>query len=239
MTVETIAGTYIDITRVTAPSEAEEGNTVRLGVTLTAKTDIRYAHPRVYGDGVSLLGSSRTLYSGRTNHWAFSFVMPDKDIKLTIDARYWSSVAHAWQTGDTKKITISLAAPTSTEWIEVARRYITVEAGVTPTAPTEWVEVTSTTIRASVFAAPTEWVEVATTEIGVSFILSVTQWIEVVKVEIPVALFGYTPPIPPPKECKSGEINIMGHCVPWWLVGGGIATGAAGIGVAVLKRKKV
>jgi len=225
MVVETISGTYLEISKVTVPSEAEVGAVVRAKIEITnlSNINIKSVSPRVESNDVpSWSGTAVTLYAGRSITWAYTFTMPNKSISFDVNARYWGT-DYRWHTDDTERVSVSLTEAPSTEWVNVARTILSLDTFV---SVTDWIEVTKTSLDVVAFVPVTDWIEVASTRLPVEVFTPVTNWVEVAKVTLTVkAPVVPTPPPPPPKEG-----------IPDWVIIGGAAAGAAG--VAYLATKK-
>ena len=84
--------TYLEITKVTVPSEAEAGTTVSAVIEITnvSAQDIRYVAAMVYHNDTFLWqGVNQTLWSGSKGYWVYTFIMPDATVGFDIRACYW------------------------------------------------------------------------------------------------------------------------------------------------------
>jgi len=224
MAAEVIAGTYLDISKVTVPSEAEAGTTIRAKIEITNPSSIhlKYVSPRVEGNDVpAWSGAAVTLYAGHSTTWTYTFTMPNKSVSFDVKARYWG-IDDKWHTDDTKRVSVSLAVLPPTEWVEVTRTFLDVTV-FTPAV--EWVEVTRTSLDVTVFTPAVEWVEVTRTSLDVAVFTPAVEWVEVAEAVLAVALPGVPPPPPPPPG------------IPDWAIIGGAAAGAAGVAYLATRKK--
>lgn len=104
------AGAYTDIVSISAPSEAEGGETVNIDVAVkNTWTGSFYVTITGQYNGVSISPSIDYLIidPGQTLHFYFAFTMPNHDIRVDFWSWYWAD--SEWYEDDHDYVSISLA----------------------------------------------------------------------------------------------------------------------------------
>ena len=143
--------TYLEITKVTVPAEAEAGTTVAavIEVTNVSAQDIQYVTVTAE-DGVGpWQGGTQTLFSGSKGYWVLSFIMPNQTVDFDIYAWYWDG--SKWVYDDVKHITV--AVPPVVGWTLLDSKTLTVKVSAVP-PPVGWSLLDSKTLTVKVSAVP-------------------------------------------------------------------------------------
>jgi len=145
--------TYLEITGISAPPEAEEGDWVYVGVQVTNNhtADIYVTVTGTF-DGIDtypLGGAAAWVSPGEYMWWPLHFTMPDRSVSGTVRA-YYLGTDEAWHLDDTATVNIALKVPVG--WQPLDSAILTVSRAVPPVVG--WTPLASRTIGIASVAPP-------------------------------------------------------------------------------------